>query len=312
MDEANSTNLAARRVAWRAAFFGVLSAGLGQLYSGRPLRALILHLVSVASAFICLKALFVPVRPWNIIVAVFFCLVVWVFILVDAVRCAKSARLNYRLKTYNRWYVYVPLLLLSVAEQHAFKSIIRERAFSMPVTSMSPTILKGDYLLASMDTYAARTPQIGDIVVFRFPLKRSELFIKRIIATGGDVVKIQDEKVYINGRPMIEPHAQVELPEIPLRDNFPPKLDVPETVLVSNGFDPAWAVEMHGLIRKDGLYVPPGDYFVIGDNRCDSYDSRFWGFVPRADILGRAGVIYFSWDAATRSVRWDRMGEILR
>ena len=304
-----------RRVPWWAALLSVAVAGLGELYSGRPLRAVILNASVLVAGLSGLKLFFIPSQPWNVITPLLIFLSVWALRIGDAFYCARKAPLDYRLKAYNRWYVYVVLIVLVWAGQHSLQSVIRSQfcqAFKVPVDSMSPTLLKGDQFLVDKRAYLTREPQVGDIVAFRLPTKPSELLVKRIVARGGDTLKVKDEMVFTNGQPLGEPFVQVPAQPVALRDNFPPDPSVPATTLASDGFNPAWAREIPRFVHSDGLHVPPGDFFVMGDNRVHSYDSRYWGFVPRADILGKARAIYFSWDAATRHVRWDRIGEILR
>jgi signal peptidase I len=294
------------------------TAGLGQLYSGRPLRAIIAHLFSGGVGLSCASAVvFIPWRPWNIIIPLAGILLIWLLVLGDAMRCAKMAAPDYRLRPYNRWYVYLLLMVLVGLEQEAIRSIVHARfgaGFENVSASMLPTLVAGDDLFVSKRAYNDRTPQHGDIVCFRYPPNPSVMFLKRVIAVGGDVVRIEHKKVYLNGQPLSEPYVQYQLStnNLPLRDEFPPSGSVLATLPAAWGVDPAWRREMPGFARADGLHIPPDCVFVLGDNRDNSLDGRFWGFVPRANILGRAGVIYFSWDGKAHRIRWDRLGEILK
>jgi signal peptidase I len=133
-------------------------------------------------------------------------------------------------------------------------------------------------------TYTARwgEPARGDLVIFLFPEDRSKDFIKRVVAVGGDTFEVRQKKVYINGKPVDDPHAYFEdAAQNFQRDNFGPQR------------------------------VPEKHVFVLGDNRDKSYDSRFWGPLAIDDIKGKAHVIYWSWDEKTRSVRWERIGKII-
>lgn len=314
MDEATSSALISRRVPWRAALLGVATAGLGQLYCGQPLRAIALHTLSIAGVFIALRGFFVPIKPWNIVAPLTTLFIIWLLVLGDAVRCAWRAPVNYRLKAYNRWYVYLLILVLVGVGQEAFIPIVKNRfmqAFKIPTSSMLPTVMRGDRLLVDKRAYLERSPVRGDLVAFRNPASRSEIFLHRVIAVSGDVLKIEDKKVYINGVALVEPYAQFQgHTSMPVRDDFPPTPSVLETQHA--GLDAAWAREMANFICDDGLHVPPDFFFVMGDNRDNSWDSRFWGFVPREDILGKARVVYFSWNPDARGVRWDRIGEVLK
>ena len=127
----------------------------------------------------------------------------------------------------------------------------------------------------------------GDIVVFRH--SDPPLLIKRVVGIPGDRLRIAGGQVFVNGVALDEPYAAFEpAPPDPARDNFPAKIYTDPQV------DPDWWRQMQSLTRDGELVVPPGEYFVLGDNRNHSKDSRFWGFVPRQAIVARPVVIYFS------------------
>jgi signal peptidase I len=183
----------------------------------------------------------------------------------------------------------------------------------IPTGSMESTILIGDHVFLNKLLYGPRLPYTSlrlpplreihrqDIVAFRYPLNPSVMFVKRVIGVGGDVVKIQDKKVYINGRPLQEPYTQFQYStSLPLRDDFPPTPGLLETLPAAWGLDPAWAREMPSFIRDDGLHVPHGYLFVMGDNRDNSLDSRFWGFVPLENVVGEPLFVYWSYDAPSK------------
>ncbi len=181
------------------------------------------------------------------------------------------------------------------------------QAFKIPSGSMLPTLQIGDHLLVNKFIYGIRLPfagtvlvpikepKRGDIIVFRFPRDRSTDYIKRVIGLPGDKLEIRDKTLLINDRPIDDPHAhftsaQVLPGDLSPKDNLGP------------------------------IVVPPDKYFVMGDNRDNSSDSRFWGFVDDADVLGKAMIIYWSWDIDEpllsvdrfASIRWDRLGDIIR
>ncbi len=169
------------------------------------------------------------------------------------------------------------------------------QAFRIPSGSMIPTLLVGDQILVSKlaygiknpfrDRYLFRTghPHRGDVVVFKYPKDESKDFIKRVVGIPGDHIRIVKKQVYVNGQLQHDPHIQLLDPSVTdmvPRDNF-------ETV------------------------VPPHSYFVMGDNRDDSYDSRFWGFVKSRKIVGRAVLIYWSWNKESGSIRLSRIGKMI-
>jgi signal peptidase I len=180
----------------------------------------------------------------------------------------------------------------------------------IPTGSMESTILVGDHVFLNKLLYGPHLPYTSlrlpplkdvhrqDIVAFRYPVNPSVMFVKRVIGVGGDVIRIDNKRVYLNGKPLFEPYVQyLSLPNQPLRDEFPPSVSLLETYPAYLGLDPAWARKMPGFIRDDGLHVPPGYLFVMGDNRDNSLDSRFWGFVPLENVVGEPLFVYWSYDA---------------
>jgi signal peptidase I len=172
------------------------------------------------------------------------------------------------------------------------------QAFQIPSPSMENTLLVGDYLLVNKLCYGGgslgdflmpyRKVQRGDIVVFHYPVNPAQHFVKRVIGVPGDRVRLVNKEVFVNGVAQKEPHAHFSRPANDLfRDNFP-RLDV------APGETPEWWVQLRKLVDNGQLIVPEGHYFVMGDNRDDSYDSRYWGFVPQANIIGRPLLIYWS------------------
>ncbi len=173
------------------------------------------------------------------------------------------------------------------------------QAFKIPSGSMQNTLQIGDHILVNKFLYGVKIPFIqktivpitnpkkGDIVVFKFPEDPKKDFIKRVIGVPGDMIKIENKQLYINHKPaqagysiFTDPHI---LPAgVQPRDNFGPQK------------------------------VPPNSLFVMGDNRDQSYDSRFWGFVKLKDIKGKAFMIYWSWDKNRFGVRWKRLGNLIK
>ncbi len=171
--------------------------------------------------------------------------------------------------------------------------------FRIPSESMERTLLVGDFLLVNKIAYAPpgpwgwllpyRSVQRGDIIVFHYPLNPPEHVVKRVIAVPGDYVHLQDGLAWVNGISVSEPYAVFE-PAYPdsFRDDFPTQR------YTDPGVDPRWWQQMQSDVRDGDLIVPPDQYFVLGDNRNFSRDSRYWGFVPREDLVGRPFIIYFS------------------
>ena len=168
------------------------------------------------------------------------------------------------------------------------------QAYKIPSGSMIPTLLIGDYLLANKFIYGPKIPfidkrlfvltkpQKGDIIIFPSPEDPSKDLIKRVVAVEGDVIEERDKQIFINGKPIDEPYIQHTDSFLSgLRDNFSPYL------------------------------VPKGKIFVMGDNRDQSYDSRYWGCVDIKDIKGKALILYWSWDNAKHFPRFNRIGHLI-
>lgn len=197
------------------------------------------------------------------------------------------------------------------------------QAFQIPSQSMEDTLLVGDYLLVNKLCYGGRglgdhvmpyqKIQRGDIVVFHYPVDPTQHFVKRVIGVPGDRLRMINKKVWINGKVLDEPYARFleptgRDPGSLFRDDFP-RLDVHALNMEGN-----WWKEMRTLVEDDQLIIPEGHYFVMGDNRDDSQDSRYWGFVPRENIIGRPLVIYWSvrdWDASSSSSAINRVRHVL-
>ncbi len=172
------------------------------------------------------------------------------------------------------------------------------QAFKIPSGSMKPTLLVGDHILVNKFIYGVKLPfsditlipvkepKRGDIMVFKFPEDPKKDFIKRAIAVAGDTVEIRNKKVYINDKPIEDPYG----------------------THLDHHFIPGGARPRDNL---GPVTVPPNSFFVMGDNRDHSYDSRFWGFVNLSAVKGKAFIIYWSWDKENTGIRWRRLGRLI-
>jgi signal peptidase I len=177
------------------------------------------------------------------------------------------------------------------------------QAFIVPTPSMDTTVMVGDHLLVDKLSYANTDPiskyilpytepKRGDVIVFRYPMDIRQNYVKRVMGVPGDRIHILNKVVYLNGKPLQEPYAQHIFPDLePYRDTFPsepagPVVDRAIKMLADN-------------VQNGELVVPPGNYFAMGDNRDNSLDSRYWGFVPRDYIIGKPLFIFWSYDAPT-------------
>jgi signal peptidase I len=199
------------------------------------------------------------------------------------------------------WTVTILLLL--------FGTTTLVQAFVIPTGSMEDTLLIGDHLLVDKLAYAPpgtiskyllpyEEPKHGDIIVFRYPADISQTFVKRVIGVPGDHLKMVNRIIYRNGIRLNEPYVYHKFPYDPYRDNFPGELS-------------QFGDRLQDQLQRDMLehhvvdgevVVPPNSYFAMGDNRDNSLDSRYWGFVPRDNIMGKPLLIYWSYEATTEDL----------
>jgi len=265
-----------------------LAPPLGHVYAGRPLRGVVLVVAVTLIGIGALLFTLWPVGPTTIVLMVLILVIGCAVPMVDAVLVARRSGKEYRLKPYNRWYVYLLVFAIVVIGGETIKAIVRSQlvqAYRVPAVSMTPTLLVGDHILTDKTAYKSRSPKRFELVVYEFPEDRKKSFVHRIIGLPGETIEIRDKKVFINGTELIDPHAYFSA----TRDE--------QFVAMLDSFGP-FRIPLHG-------------YFVLGDNRNRSYDSRFWGPVSRDKIYGLVRIIYFSWDSGKSAVRWGRIGKIV-
>ncbi|MCK5541205.1 MAG: signal peptidase I [Desulfobacterales bacterium] len=211
----------------------------------------------------------------------------FVFCLVDVIKLTKENTVSYESKKYNRWYVYVLLLLvIFLIPQPIFSETVKNnifQAYKIPADSMKPTLLIGDRIFVKTDFASKSNVKRFDLIVFPFTQNPSKDFVKRIIAVEGETIEIKNKKILINDIPIKETYGiHTDSRIIPKRDNM------------------------------NSIKVPEGSLFVMGDNRDNSHDSRFWGFVKASDVIGKVYSVYWSWDKEKNEVRWNRIGQIIK
>lgn len=188
---------------------------------------------------------------------------------------------------------YVEAIIIALLLAFFIRTFVVQ-AFKIPSGSMIPTLLIGDHILVNKFGYGVKNPLNGatwvavgdpqrhDVIVFKYPQNPSQDFIKRVVGVAGDRVEIVEKKVFVNGELLVEPNAVNMDPEYKeARDKMEP------------------------------ITVPPGSVFVLGDNRDNSHDGRFWGFVDLKDVRGKAFMLYWSWDSENFTVRWERLGQLI-
>ena len=225
---------------------------------------------------------------------------------------------------------WIEMILTVLVMVFVIRLVIVE-AFRIPTGSMEDTMLVGDFLLVNKFIYGIsspdwigipftrigffiphfrlpsfKEPKSGDVVVFRYPLDPNLSYIKRCIATEGQTVEIHDKKIFVDGELLKDPPHSKFVHNIIYSRNYRDKHILPGNM------------EMRNRDNFGPIVVPPGKMFMMGDNRDNSADSRYWGFLDRDMVIGKALIIYFSWDAEqplsklNRLIRWERIGNVIR
>jgi signal peptidase I len=233
-----------------------------------------------------------------------------------------------RLSTIGEWVLNFIILI--------FATSTIAQPFVIPSASMESSLMTGDHVLVDKMAYAPpgawtsrllpyEPVQRGNIVVFRYPVDEKQMFVKRVIGLPGDRIRLRDKQVWRNGVMLDEPYTQHVFPPNEYRDNFP-------DAVPTGGLFPGGAQMLECCVRGGELVVPANSYFVMGDNRDNSSDSRYWGFVPAANIVGKPVLVWWSYragddeltdfvnvrhlaDLATHfftKTRWDRTMRVVR
>lgn len=270
---------------WIALLGSLALPPVGHVYSGAARRGIVIAVLGlVARALALFSILAVPGRPSLLFyAAVVIATYAWTGL--DAFAIAKAQRLSFTPRSYQRGRTYAVTALVAIVAGMLLASGMRNflQAFRQPSPSMRPTLEVGDYFFIDKAGYAGREPARGDIVAYRWPQDPSKEFVKRVIGLPGDSIEVRAKRVFIDGAAIDEPYAihtdgEMRPGGLDPRDNFGP------------------------------YEVPASMYFVLGDDRDNSNDSRYSGPVQRRAIRGRAFLVYWSWDPARSAVRWDRIG----
>lgn len=287
---------------WIAAILSLLMPGLGQVYSGMLPRGLIWMLLCGISSVAGLLILSHPAAySWTLGCAAGLAQVaIWIAGAIDSYRCALRCKADYELKDYNRWYVYVLLLLMGTGSLLSYALNVRDQLiqpFRIPGASMYPTISPRDRLIAVKNAYRTADPQRGDVVLFTNPNNRREFWIKRIIALAGDTVAVKEGNLYVNGAKLslesIGPGAvSGTTGQIFAEDNNGAKY----RIFISQG---------HPAPDFPEITVPKYECFVISDNRNEARDSRYFGPIPITGILGKFDYRY--WPIRGGVSHWGRI-----
>jgi len=193
------------------------------------------------------------------------------------------------------------------------------QAFEIPSSSMEDTLLIGDHLFVNREQFAPPTKWLGpllpyrdirrgDIVVFLSPEEPGLFVVKRIVGVPGDRIHLREGALYRNGEKLVEPYVQHKVANYdPYRDNFPTVPPSERYGVTSQG----WQLTLSSHVQGDDIVVPPDGYFGMGDNRDVSKDSRYWGFIPRQNVIGRPMFVYWSFTTPAHQYQLRSVGDRL-
>jgi signal peptidase I len=269
-----------RRNPFLAGLLSLLAPGLGQIYNGQGALGLIFFLIS--GGLPILGGVFGWPRRFVGLVALSLLAIIFsLFVIIHAFVQARRVK-ETKPKKYQTTAVYALLIVLSLGltilvPKRIWMSILGVSPYRIATGAMEPTLHKDDLLMANPRAYGGRKPQRGDLVVFQYPKDLTKEFVKRVIGLEGDKVEIRDKQVFINDEP-IEESYKVHIDSQVYTKNDPR----PSEDIVRDNYGP--------------VEIPTGQCFVLGDNRDNSLDSRYWGALPLANVKGQALYIYWAKD----------------
>lgn len=290
---------------WIAGLFSYLVPGLGQVYNGQATKGLFFNFLFTLWGGVVFSFIFHMMKQSISRINIAFLFIIMLIsvaahlcIIIEAIKTSQKRKMENGLKPYNRWIIYLVVVAVSLTVDYSLSNAVKEniiKPFCIPTGSMEPTLLAGDYLLSNQLYFSTHNPARGEVVIMRYPRNEKIVYIKRIIGMPGDTLEIINKKVYINHHEIDEPYIRAMDPEVQFqisvrRDNYGP------------------------------VIIPSDEYFVMGDYRDNSLDSRAWGTVKRHQIIGKPVFIYWSWDGTVPawnifrkwvSIRLGRIGHII-
>jgi signal peptidase I len=273
---------------WLAGVLSLLGLGAGHFYAGTYLRATIIALALIAST-IALRA-WSYLGPWHFLGAGLTALALSVWLIWDSMRIARDAK-PFQRPAQRRWVLWVLFVLVSNLAQEISRIGAMNRhwlkeaqSFSIPSDSMSPTLLKGNHVLADLEAYRDKPIERGDIIVFRHP--QNMIMIKRVIGVGGDTIEMRKRALFLNGKPIHVKATGEKPPEFAAQGS-----EAYEETIGGKTYRVLYSTD--ALQDHFKTQVPDGMVYVLGDHRDFSNDSRFWGPVSSDEVLGKALFVYF-------------------
>ncbi|MEE9552819.1 MAG: signal peptidase I [candidate division Zixibacteria bacterium] len=281
-----------RRRVWVSVVLSFVGYGLPLIYCGYLRAGILVEIGYFVLCFILDATLaLVPSFATSFIVVLLSIAVLVVF-LVFIVRLTRDTNLKNVPRLNRVWMWILSVFILSTALfllEDIFNNKYFIEAYKIPSTAMAKNLLVGDYLMASkgIDTDDL---QRGDIIIFKYPKDPEQNYIKRLIGKADDRIRIDNKQVYLNGEKLDEPYTQhIDTCIYPYKEKRS-----------------KWGFHIRDSMPE--IIIPEGKLFVMGDNRDNSSDSRFFGFVDEELVIGKAMFIHFSWDSENNRVRWDRIG----
>ncbi len=290
---------------WIAGLFSYLVPGLGQVYNGQATKGLFFNFLITLWGGVVFSFLFYmmkqPIRRINIaflFVILLISIAAHLCIIVEAIKTSRKREMENGLKAYNKWTLYLAVIIISLAVDYSVSSAVKEnivKPFRIPTGSMEPTLLNGDFLLSNQLYYRTTNPARGEVVIMKYPKDERINYIKRIVGMPGDTLEIRDKVLMINRQPIDEPYVR--------------------------SIDPLVQQQSLGRDNYGPVVVPSDEYFMMGDYRDNSLDSRDWGTVKRHQIIGKPMFIYWSWKGTVpawnifgklASIRFGRIGSIIK
>lgn len=279
-----------------ASVLSIFLPGLGHVYAGNLAKGIALPILLPPLSFLFAFILLVTSgAKYALILGIILFPCLYLFIIIDAYKTARNQDEEYVLKRFNKWYVYLVIFVVfGLILQTASSVFVRNnyvQAFKIPSGAMLPTLMIGDHILVDKTIDPISDLKINEIIVFQFPKDTNISYVKRVVGLPGDTIELKNKKLFRNGAKADDPHV-----------HYTSTVILPGSVSPKDNFGPVVVLE--------------GDFFVLGDNRDNSSDSRFWGFVPLDLIEGRVLNVYWSWDIDKpllsierfASIRWNRIG----
>lgn len=273
---------------WLAGLLNLLFCGLGQFYCGRPKRGILLAVVLYPFIILFWYLFLIPLPTINIALPlVAFCFFFYL-VVNDAVNLARKINDSQEPQSFTKWYFYILFIGITFFAQGIISTSIKyhfSEPYKIPSKSMEPSIVKGDHIMVEKWFSKREGFHRGDIIIFPFPKDETRAFVKRVVGLPREKLKIENQKIFINGQALDESYAfhsePVKNEPIYLRDNL------------------------------DQIVIPEGMLFVLGDNRENSRDSRYFGFIEVSKVMGKVKMLYWSYDNKESQVRWNRIGKLV-